>query len=210
MMKRPAEAGVVLVDLVVGLVFFGFVLGAVYQLFVHAFAFSHTTDEQLAAQQDLRLAIDRVARQLHETTLTVGRVRVYTAQAGCTDEYQACIGFVTARGSDCLGPFQLQNGVPDWLATIYVWRDTSTDELRSRCDSSTGFPAGRWPPPLLTPYTLIGTHIIGASFMLLPSGSPAPTAVAVEFEEDLVKTARPVPADEDTSVNQTIFVPANR
>lgn len=210
MMRQRAEAGYALVDVVMGLVLFGLVLLAVYQIFIPAFALSHSTDERLAAQQDVRLAIDRMARLLHETTLIPGRVRVYSAKAGCTGTYEGCIAFVTARNAACTGPFQLVNGAPDWQAVVYLWRDTASNELRNRCDSDTTFPPGRWPPPVLTPYALIGTRVVAASFTLLPAGSPLPTAVAVALEEQTSAAARPTRRLQSTFFTQTIFVPENR
>jgi hypothetical protein len=209
MMRHSADEGYAFVDVVMGLVLFGLVIIAIYRIFIPAFALSHSTDERLAAQQDVRLAIDRLARQLHETTLSVGRARVYSAEEGCTGGYEGCLAFVTARNAACTGPFQLLNGAPDWQAVIYLWRDTVSNELRRRCDSNTTFPSTRWPPPALTPHTVIGTRIVATSFTLLPAGSPVPTAVAVALEER-TSAARSTRRLQSTFFNQTVIVPANR
>jgi hypothetical protein len=210
MMRRRADEGYALVDVVMGLVLFGLVLLAVYRILIPAFALSHSTDERLAVQQDVRLAIDRMARQLHETTLRPGRVRVYSPEAGCAAAYEGCIALVTARNDDCTGPFQLLNGAPDWQATIYLWRDTASNELRSRCDSDITFPPPRWPPAVLTPYRVIGTRVVAASFTLLPAGSPLPTAVAVALEEQTPAAAGPRRVLHGTFFNETTFAPENR
>ena len=206
MRPRRADAGYAIVDVVMGLVLFGLVIVAIYQIFIPAFALSHHINGRLAAQQDVRLAVDRVARQLHETTLDFGRLRVYSADAGCIGAYQGCIGFVTAH-SACSGPFTLLNGAPDWQATIYIWRDTATDELRTRCNPATAFPGIQW-PPILAPYAVIGRQVVAASFTLLPEGSAQPTAIAMALEEQIATGSRP--GLQSTFFNQTVFVPENR
>ncbi len=206
MRPQRADAGYAIVDVVMGLVLFGLVIVAIYQIFIPAFALSHHINGRLAAQQDVRLAVDRVARQLHETTLDVGRLRVYSADAGCVGAYQGCIGFVTAH-SACSGPFTLLNGAPDWQATIYIWRDTATNELRTRCNPAAAFPATQW-PPILAPYAVIGRQVVAASFTLLPEGSPQPTAIAMALEEQIATGSRQ--GLQNTFFNQTVFVPENR
>ncbi len=206
MRPQRADAGYAIVDVVMGLVLFGLVVVAIYQIFIPAFALSHHINGRLAAQQDVRLAVDRVARQLHETTLDVGRLRVYSVDAGCVGAYQGCIGFATAH-SACSGPFTLLNGAPDWQATIYIWRDTATNELRTRCNPATAFPATRW-PPILAPYAVIGRQVVAASFTLLPEGSPQPTAIAMALEEQIATGSRQ--GLQNTFFNQTVFVPENR
>jgi type II secretory pathway component PulJ len=149
-MRRPSrEAGFLLVDLIVGLGLLGFVLLAIYHLYGSTFVLSRDINNRLAAQQDVRLALDRVARALRETTHAFGRLRVYPAEAGCSGAYEGCLGFVTARDANCTGTFQLINGAPNWQATMYLWRDTASNELRLRCDPGTTFPVVTWPPPTL-------------------------------------------------------------
>ena len=147
------------------------------------------------------------SRPLHEATMAFGRIQVYSPEAGCVGAYQACIGFVTARDAGCTGPFQRVAGAPNWQATIYVWRDTSSNEMRLRCDPSTTFPATTWPPPTLESSTVIGTRMVAVSFAFEPAGSPAPTSVAVAVEEQVAGPSRStLPA---TLVNRTVFVPQN-
>lgn len=209
MTNRRRDAGYAMVDVVMGLVLFGLVIVAVYQVFLPAFALSRSGNDRLAAQQDIRLAVDRVARPLHETTLAAGRMRVYAPAAGCTAGYEGCIGFVTARSGDCRGPFQLRGGAPDWQATIYVWRDTAANELRWRCDPSSGFPAAHWPPPSLAPYTVIGRQVANASFALEPAGSENPMAVEIALREQPPAGARSPAVFRSELFHSTVFVPEN-
>jgi hypothetical protein len=137
--------------------------------------------------------------------MAFGRMRVYPPEAGCIAPYEGCIGFVSARDAGCAGSFQLVGGAPNWQATIYVWRDTSSNELRLRCDTSTTFPVTTWPPPALEPYSVIGTKVVATSFTLEPSGSPAPTSVAIAVEEQ-VPSRSPVP---ETLYNRTVFALQN-
>jgi Tfp pilus assembly protein PilV len=207
--RRGRDGGYAMIDVIMGLVLFGLVVIAIYQLFLPAFAYSRAASERLAVQQDARLAIDRLTRPLHETTLAPGRIRVYTARAGCAGEYEGCVGFATARIDDCTGPFQLQSGAPEWRASIYVWREAGTNELRMRCDPGTTFPAPRWPPPALSPYTVIGTRVVAVSFELLPPSQALPAAIAVTLQEQL--PGAPGPGGRAADVfNHTVFVPENR
>lgn len=206
---RGRDAGYAMIDVIMGLVLFGLVVIAIYQLFLPAFAYSRSANERLAVQQDARLAVDRLTRPLHETTLVPGRIRIYSDRAGCGGEFEGCIGFVTARSDGCAGPFQLQNGAPEWRAAIYVWREAGANELRIRCDPGTTFPAPRWPPPTLSPYAVIGTRVVAASFELLPVGDAVPAAIAVTLQERL--TAVPGHGREAADVfTHTVFVPENR
>jgi type II secretory pathway pseudopilin PulG len=207
MTRSRSQRGYVIVDALVGIALFGIVILSIYQVFVMAFGLAQRTDDRLLVQQDVRLALDRMARVLHETTLAPGRLRIYPAEAGCTGQYDGCIGFVTARDANCGGLFHLINGSPQWQATIYLWRDAASNELRSRCDPSTTFPAGDWPPPALTPHTVIGTRVVGASFTLQPPGNAAPSAVAVMLHER-VPGASPRPQGD--VYLQTVIVPENR
>jgi Tfp pilus assembly protein PilX len=202
------EAGYAIVDVVMGLVLLGLVVLSIYQVFLPAFALSRTANDRLAVQQDARLAIDRMTRAFHETTLAPGRIRVYSAEAGCAGAYGACVGVVTARSGGCAGPFQLLNGAPDWQATIYLWREVAANELRMRCDPGTVFPARRWPPPVVEPYTVIGTHVVAITFAPLPASGP-PVAIAVTLQERLPGPARAGPGAADV-VTHTVFVPENR
>jgi hypothetical protein len=206
MRRVSGDQGYSLIDVTIGLVLLGIVLLSIYALFRPTFAFSRTIGERLAAQQDVRLAIGRIARDLYETT--VERMRIYSPEAGCTGAYEGCLAFVTARDAECRGSFQLVAGAPNWQATLYVWRDTASNELRARCDSSTTFPVTTWPPATLEPYRVIGTRVVAASFALEPPGSPAPTSVEIRLEEQI-----PGPRGsrvQTTFFTQTVFLPQNR
>ena len=207
MRRLSGEMGYLLVDVIVGLGLFGFVLLSIYHLYDPTFALSQDINDRLSTQQDIRLAVDRVARALHETTSAYGRLRVYPAEAGCAGAYEGCIGFVTARDAACTGAFQLIGGAPNWQAVLYMWRDTASNELRMRCDPGTTFPTIDWPPPVLVPYAVIGTHVAAASVTLEPADRLSPRAIAIALQEQ-VPTSRPrSPA---TVFNQTIFLPQNR
>src|SRR5262249_39234996 len=157
------ESGYLLVDMIVGLSLFGFVLLAIYYVYGPTFALNQRIDSRLSAQQDVRLALDRVARSLRETTTAPGRLKVYTDESGCTGGYQGWIGFVPPRGGDeCRGTFRLIDGAPDWQATLYLWRDTASNELRLSCDRESTFPVDKWPPRTLNPFVVIGTHVVDA------------------------------------------------
>ncbi len=208
-MKRPqTERGYSIVDVLVGLVLLALIILSIYRLYIPTFTLSQNVHEGLAAQQDVRLGIERVARALHETSTAFGRVRLYAAESGCTGEYEGCIGFVTAREA-CTGSFRLVGGAPDWQATIYVWRDTLSNELRLRCDASSAFPVSAW-PPALEPYTVIGTHVVAASFTLRPAESPVPTAIEMALQEQASASSGPASRYHASSFNQTVFLPQNR
>ena len=201
------EGGYLLVDVIVGLALFGLVLLSIYQLYVPTFVLYRNINDQLSAQQDARLVLDRVARALRETTSAYGRLRVYPGESGCTGAHEGCIGFVTARDGNCTGTFQLIDGAPNWQATLYLWRDTRSQELRLSCDPSTTFPAGNWPPPALEPYVVIGTHLAGVSVVLQPEGSPRPAAIGIALQEQTPTSLHRSPT---MVLNETVFLPKNR
>jgi hypothetical protein len=207
MRRLSEEVGYLLVDVIVGLALFGFVLLSIYHLYAPTFVLYRNINDQLSAQQDARLALDRVARALRETTSTHGRLRVYPGESGCSGGYEGCIGFVTARDAQCTGAFQLIDGAPDWQATLYLWRDTRSNELRLRCDPDTTFPVGIWPPPVLEPYVVIGTHVAGASVVLQSQGSSRPRAIAIALQEEVPTSLHRSPA---MVFNETVFLPQNR
>src|SRR4029077_15963748 len=100
---------------------------------------------------------------LHETSIAYGRLRVYTSEAGCAGAYEGCIGFVTARDGKCSGTFQLMDGRPNWQATLYLWRDVASNELRLYCDPETTVPVIAWPPPTFEPSAVVGRQNVGVS-----------------------------------------------
>lgn len=198
------ERGHSLVDVVAGIVLMSLVIMTLYHVFTPTFALSRNSSERLERQQDIRLAIDRVARDIHETA--ANRITTYAAGNGCSGTYQGCIAFVTPR-PNCSGEFQLAGGFPNWQATVYIWRDVASNELRRRCDTGTTFPTGTW-PPTLTPYTVIGTRIVDAAFTLQPAGSP--TSLAIALREQTDAGSRPTRRYRTEFLNQTIFLPQNR
>jgi hypothetical protein len=202
------ERGFTLVDTIVGVALLSLVILAAYHVNIPTFALWRSLDAGLATQQDVRLAVDRVARALRETTPAFGRLRVYAPEEGCRGAYEGCIGFVTPRGAQCGGPFQLSHGAPDWQSTIYVWRDTASNELRLRCDVGTTFPVATW-PPTLEPFTVIGSHVTAASFGLEPTGS-TPTSVSVLVEEGVPTSGSSAHPSRATFFNRTVFAPQNR
>ena len=207
-MKQLFKAdGYLLVDVIVGLALFSFVLLSIYQIYGPTFALSRDINDRLSAQQDIRLALDRVARVLHETTPAFGRLRLYSSEAGCGGAYESCLGFVTAREANCSGTFQLIDGAPNWQATLYLWRDTASNELRLQCDPKTTFPAVTWPPRTLEPYVVIGTHVVAASVTLQPAGDLYPTSIAITLQEQAPTSRRRSPS---SLFNETIFLPQNR
>jgi hypothetical protein len=200
------ESGYLLVDLIVGLSLFGFVLLAIYYVYGPTFALNQGINSRLSAQQDVRLALDRVARSLRETTTAPGRLKVYTEETGCTGGYQGCVGFVTARSDDCKGTFQLIDGAPNWQATLYLWRDTASNELRLSCDRQTTFPVDSWPPRALNPFVVVGTRVVGLAVTLQETEGGRPTSIAIALREQAAGY-RGAPTN---FLNETIFLPQNR
>lgn len=200
--RRP-EQGYSIVDLMVAITLLSLIFIVVYQVFIPAFALSRNTEERLNRQQDVRLALDRLARDMHETSAAQGRLQVYTPGVGCTGSYEGCIGFATARVG-CTGRFILIGGSPNWQATIYVWRDVAANELRWRCDTATTFPASAWPPPTLAPHTIIGREIVAASITSVANG------VQINLRERAVTATTSSRRYQTEFHNQTVFVPLNR
>jgi hypothetical protein len=193
------EEGHSALDVVVGLVLFSLVVLTLYQVFIPTIALSSNTTERLERQQDVRLAVDRLARELHETTLA--RLTIYTT--GCAGAYEGCIGYATAR-TTCVGAFQLTDGFPNWQAAIYVWRDAGSNELRRWCDPTTTIPSGAWPPGALTPYTVVARQIDQASFTLTATG------LQMSVRERAATASRSSRRYQTEFLNRTVFVPQNR
>src|SRR3972149_2533387 len=68
----------------------------VYQVFIPVLKFAQSTNERLAVQQDVRLAMDRMARDMRESDMS--RLQVYPGGTA--------IGLVTARAG-CSGAFMV-------------------------------------------------------------------------------------------------------
>jgi hypothetical protein len=121
-----------MIDLVASMAIFALVTAGVYQVFIPFLKMARSTSERLAVQQDARLAMDRIARDLRESTVAVGRFRVY---GGGT-----AIGLVSARPS-CTGAFTIDatSGRPLWQAMIYIVRDAASEEIRAYCDTVSTF-----------------------------------------------------------------------
>jgi len=203
-------------DAVTGLVLLALTIVSLYQVMIPSFALWRNSDERIARQQDVRLAIDRIARGLHEATLEFGRMRVYNCTGAGANENCSAIGFVTTRDNNCAGQFQYVpgTGMPEWRAVVYVWRDAATSELRWYCDTLSTQPDPTLPAGL-GPYTVIGTRLTLASFTLCnpcaptPVGSVNPIAVAVAFQEQAATASRPTYRYQTNFYNQTIFLPMN-
>jgi len=200
------ERGRSSVDLIMGLVLFSLVVMSVYQVFIPTLVLSRNTTERLDKQQDVRLAIDRLARDLNETTMR--DLVVYLPTDGCSGPYQGCIGFPTARDSSCSGVWPRvdpSTGYPDWQATIYVWRDTATNELRRRCDTTTTRPASAWSSTIaVSPFTVVARDVVEVRFTRLGTG------VELFLRERATIAAQSARRYQTEFVNQTVFVPQNR
>ncbi len=205
MTRASRETGYSLVDVIMGLALFSIVLLPIYRVYGLTFALDQHIYEQLAVQQDVRLALDRVARALHETSTAYGRLRVYPPEEGCAGIYEGCLGFVTARDGDCAGTFHVIDGRADWQATLYLWRDTAASELRLRCDTGTALPATRWPPRTLEGFRVIARHVVAISVTLQPTSSSHPASIAIALQEQAPARRGP-----STVSNETMFLPQNR
>lgn len=204
MTKPRPGSGSILVDMLVGLALLGFLLLVVYAAYRPTFTLSHEISDRLSAQQDIRLALDRIARDIRESS--AGRVRVYPAPLGCTGQYEGCVGFATARSNNCAGEFQLVNGAPNWQATLYLWRDTASNELRRHCDPGTAFPATTWPPLKLEPYTVVGRNLTREHVASRQARNTGPASIAIAVEELVPSTRRRSPM---VLFHETVFSPLN-
>jgi len=119
--------------------------------------------------------------------------------------YEGCLGFVTARDGDCAGTFRVIDGRADWQATLYLWRDTASSELRLRCDTETTLPAMQWPPRTLEGFRVIGRHVVAISVTLQPAASSHPASIAISLQEQAPARRGPI-----TLFNETMFLPQNR
>lgn len=149
--------GYALADLVVGMAVFALVLAGVYQVFIPVLRFAASARERLAVQQDVRLAVDRMARDLRESTMSTGRLQVYPGGTS--------IGLVTARAG-CSGAFSVDpaTGKPRWQATIYIVLDPATGEVRRYCDPTTTFTAAT--PVTGGPYLVLARNVQALAFAI--------------------------------------------
>lgn len=163
----------------------------VYQVFVPVLLFARSSNDRLAVQQDVRLAMDRMARDLRESQMAVSRLRVYGGTA---------IGLVTTRPG-CSGPFQVDagSGTPDWQAVIYIVRDAPSGELRRYCDTTSTFTAAA--PVVAGAYNLMARNVQAITF----TKNEAPEvqgSVTIELHER-------TPRGESNRYIRTEFVPLN-
>lgn len=149
--------GYALADLVVGMAVFALVLAGVYQVFIPVLRFAASVNERLAVQQDVRLAVDRMARDLRESAMSTGRLEVYPGGAA--------IGLVTARAS-CSGDFSVDpsTGEPRWQAVIYLFLDQASGEVRRYCDPTTTFTAAS--PVTAGPFEVLARNVQVLAFAI--------------------------------------------
>lgn len=179
-----------MVDLMASMAIFALVTAGIYQVFIPFLKMARSTTERLAVQQDVRLAMDRMARDLREST--VARLRVYPGGTA--------IGFVSAR-ANCTGAFSVvaSTGVPDWQAVVYIVLDAPSGEVRAYCDT----PSLLWPDDT-APVTSGAFRVLADNVQALTfAQSPSPfDSVTIELHE---RTPR---GDADRYI-RTEFVPQN-
>lgn len=177
-----------MVDLVVSMAVFALVTAGVFQVFVPFLKMARSTNERLAVQQDVRLAMDRMARDLRETT--VPGLVVYPGGTA--------IGLKSAR-PNCNGAFTVGavSGSPLWQASIYIVRDAASQEVRAYCDTTSTFPAAV-APVTTGPFRVLADNVQALSF----TQSPSLDSVTIELHE---RTPR---GDADRYI-RTEFVPQN-
>lgn len=186
----PNSRGYALVDLVVGMAVFALVTAGVYQVFIPVLKFAHSTNDRLSVQQDVRLAMDRMSRDMRESTIL--RVRVYSGGTA--------IGLATARAG-CTGSYTVDGvtGAPLWQAMTYLVLDGASDEVRRYCDTSSTFPA---PAPVTAgSYEVLARNVQALTFAVLPSPQD-PVSVVINLHE---RTPR---GDADRYI-RTEFLPQN-
>lgn len=178
-----------MVDLMASMAIFALVTAGIYQVFIPFLKMARSTNERLAVQQDTRLAMDRMARDLRETN--VARLRVY---GGGT-----ALGFATTRPG-CTGAFTVDgpSGKPFWQAVVYIVRDAPSGEVRAHCDATSPlFPASAG-PVTSGPFRVLADNVQLLSFVQSSSFD----SVSIELHE---RTPR---GDTDRYI-RTEFVPQN-
>jgi type II secretory pathway pseudopilin PulG len=178
-----------MIDLVAAMAIFAVVTAGIYQVFIPFLKMARSTSERLAVQQDARLAMDRMARDLRETTAALGRFQVY---GGGT-----AVGLVSARPS-CTGAFTVDatSGRPLWQAMIYIVRDAPSEEVRAYCDAASTFAAAA--PVTTGPHRVLAANVQALTFTQSGTGD----SVTIELHE---RTPR---GDADRHI-RTEFVPQN-
>lgn len=200
-------------DAVTGLVLLTLTIVSLYQVMIPSFALWRNSDERIARQQDVRLALDRLARSLHESSVAFGFLRGYNCSGPSQNENCTAIGFVTAR-ENCTGQFRYTGaGTPNWQAAVYIWWDATSGELRQYC--AVGSNPAPTLPLGLSPFTIVGQQLSQVSFTLCNPCSPvtpstSPVALAVALEERATTATRPTYRYQTNFFNQTIFLPVNR
>ncbi len=150
----------------VSLAVFALVLVGVYQVFIPVLKFANSTTERLSVQQDVRLAVDRIARDFRESDFS--RLHVYPGNTA--------VALVTTRSS-CSGAFTLDaaTGQEQWQAMIYIVLDPTSGEIRRYCDPTTTF---YLPAPVITgPSTLLARNVLSVAF------SPNTDSVTIDLQE---------------------------
>ncbi len=176
-----------LIDLMAGMAIFALATAGIYQVFIPFLKMARSTNERLAVQQDVRLAMDRMARDLREAT--AARLVVYGGGAS--------IGFVSARPG-CTGAFTVDavSGRPLWQAMVYIVRDAPSEEVRAYCDTTSTFAAAA--PVTGGAFRVLADNVQALTF----TQSPTLDSVTIELHE---RTPR---GDADRHI-RTEFVPQN-
>ena len=138
---------------------FALVTAGIYQVFIPVLKFARSTNERLYVQQDVRLAMDRMARDIRESV--TASLHVYPWPP---DTSGPAIAVVTAR-PNCSGTFTLNPGTggADPQAVVYLVWDQASGELRRYCDTSTtrANPAA---PVTAGPYTVLARNVQNLTF----------------------------------------------
>jgi len=146
---RPdGQSGATLLEVVMAMAVLAIVLGGIYGVFVLAAKRAEQAQARARVQQEIRVAIDHMARELREASRDPAAVQFYnTACTGCA------IGFRTAR--DAAGTFVVETnnmlptyGQPQWQGVVYIYRDGAM--LKRHADYSTTAVAGS---PVTAPST---------------------------------------------------------
>ncbi len=138
--RGEAPPGTTLLEVVMALAILSIVLGGVYGIFVLAVKRAEHAQTRAKIQQETRVAIDRITKELRETSRGPSAVQFYDVPCpGCA------VGFRTPR--DAGGTFVIETngglptyGQPRWQGVVYLYRDGAT--LKRHVDYSTTALAG--------------------------------------------------------------------